>query len=41
MWQKYNNRRNIYRPPNNKIDEFKNKINQILGKIDKKKKKAI
>ena len=28
----------IYRPPNNKIDEFENKINEILGKIDKENK---
>ena len=24
----------IYRPPNNKLDEFENNINQILSKID-------
>jgi exonuclease III len=28
----------IYRPPNNKMDEFEDKINQILSKIDKENK---
>ena len=28
----------IYRPPNNKIDEIENKINQMLGKVDKENK---
>jgi hypothetical protein len=28
----------VYRPPNNKIDEFENKINEILGKMDKENK---
>ena len=28
----------IYRPPNNKLDEFENNINQILSKIDKENK---